>query len=109
MQDLNIDLGKTADEGCIPCAPATVSEKGEPKKYYPSLYLDGLKDLDLPKEGKLLITYRLKSETHRETEDKESHSFEIEVRELVAVDGEQEEKKTASDDFEDRMKSYKDE
>jgi hypothetical protein len=102
METVEIDLGKET-ELAVPAAPE------KKNKYFPCLYLDGidLGDVDLPDEGQMLVTYRVKSSTHREGDNGDSDSVELEIRSIDGVEGAPEDKKTASDDFESRMKEYR--
>jgi hypothetical protein len=106
MESCDIDLGKKSE--ALSGSEVATAPKS-PEKYFPSLYLDNvdLGDLDLPKEGKLLVSFRVKSETSREDDRGETHSCELEILSIDGVEGAKEKRKTASDDFDSRMESYK--
>lgn len=46
---------------------------------YPHFYIEGSKDLELPKSGTATIKFRLISETEEHRKDKESYRYELEV------------------------------
>lgn len=46
---------------------------------YPHFYIEGTKDLELPKSGTATIKFRLISETEEHRKDKESYRYELEV------------------------------
>ena|ERR1043166_5382514 len=107
MQDLNIDLGKKSDAGIA--VPESLKSDA-PEKYYPCIYLDDVDAEDLPDEGQMLISYRLKRETTTKDDKGKKTSVDIEVRsidgvEASEVDGD-DDKKTPSDEFESRMKKH---
>ena len=80
---VNIDLGSDGNGPC--CAPICCDDD---KKYYPSIYYTGNKELVLPKEGVMTIRYRKKGHSESTSDDgKESYSCTIEVREIVSVEG----------------------
>ncbi len=75
---VEVDLGKAPNEaGPMPAK----AEKG--KKYYPSLYISGIKGLSaLGKEGWAKIYYKTRSVTHTTRDEKEDESAEIEVQKI---------------------------
>ena len=71
-----MDLGQ--DMSSSLCSPCSGAEKS--KKYYPSLYVSGVKKLDLPMKGKATIEYRIRSTTDRQDDNGNvSKSADIEV------------------------------
>lgn len=71
-----IDLGKEMDGPC--CGPTEPPKKGE--KYYPTIYIDGVEDVDLPEEGEATIKFKMV----RNTKDmkKGTHELVLEIREI---------------------------
>jgi hypothetical protein len=86
-----IDLGKPMNVG----GPVSVSEPSKPskkkEKYYPSLYLDWDDDYELPESGVMEVRFKKRSETNRSQDGKTSQSVEIEIREILDVESEEEE------------------
>lgn len=84
---LNIDLGKSEGEYASPItSPHSSSEK-----YYPRFSYTGDKELGLPKEGTMVIRFREVASSEREKRDGgDEYTCEIEVREIVSVEGEKE-------------------
>jgi hypothetical protein len=81
-KDSFIDLGREMD--CGPCSPKSDSQKGDKKKYYPTLYITGVEGVDLePGEIEFRAKGRVVSISKRETEeDGEKCSCEIEVHSI---------------------------
>jgi len=71
-----IDLGKEMGSPC--CGPEKMPEKGE--KYYPTIYIDGVGDLELPEEGEAVIKFKMV----RDTKDMKTgkHELVLEIREI---------------------------
>lgn len=80
---LNIDLGSKPGESSKLAVAETVSEP-----YYPSFHYDGDKPLDLPKKGKMVIEYVVRSETESTRDGgKEQYSCTIDVKKIVSAEG----------------------
>lgn len=71
-----IDLGKPMGEPC--CGPEKMPEKGE--KYYPTIYINDVEELDLPEEGEALVKFKMV----RDTKDMKTgkHEVVLEIREI---------------------------
>lgn len=83
MKTINIDLGSEGPDYPISSPPDMKSEK-----YYPRFSYSGDEEIGLPKEGTMVIRYREVAKSEREGRDgEESYTCEIEVREIVSVDG----------------------
>lgn len=76
---LNIDLGRKISEPSC-CAP--VKEEKD-RVYYPTVYAETKKPLELPKEGTMVIRFKKVGYSERN----EHHTCEFEVHEIVSVDG----------------------
>lgn len=78
-----INLGKKSDL-CSPCC----HEKDEDKKYYPTLYISGVKGLDLDMGDVVFVAKgRVRSVAEREkSKGGEEMSYEIDVHEIEVKD-----------------------
>jgi len=81
-----IDLGHKTDQGLCP-APEQVNPS---RTWYPSFNYSGSEELDLPKEGTMTIKFCVTREVEENRDGKEHYSCEIEVQEIVSVDGKEE-------------------
>lgn len=99
---LNIDLGKSEGHIAMPLSAPSSREK-----YYPRFSYSGDEELGLPKEGTMVIRFREVANSKREKRDGgEEYTCEIEVREIVSVDGEKEAEapaKSGAKDTEDAL------
>lgn len=87
LSEFEVDLGHTV-EPYVPMVP----ERERPKKRveYPTLWVNGRKDrgiFDLPKKGKAVINYRVKSRSVRDdnSDGKERFSTDIEIRSIDPI------------------------
>lgn len=85
----SIDLGMDMKE-CGPGCPCSLNDSKMSDKMYPCFHYSGKKELGLPIEGEMTITFKRKTSTSTEREDG-SHWYEctIEVQEIKSVDGEE--------------------
>lgn len=81
-----IDLGHKMDQGLC-SAPEPVNPA---RKWYPSFNYSGSEELDLPKEGTMTIKFCVTREVEEKRDGKEHYSCEIEVKEILEVEGEEE-------------------
>jgi len=83
-----IDLGKESSGPCCVDMPSP----SERKKYYPSLYLDWDDEYNLPKSGTMVVRFKKRSETTRETDKETSQSVELEILSIEDVKADKENK-----------------
>lgn len=78
------DLGRKSDFGS-PCCPEPATKERE--VYYPSVFISGSKDLDLPKEGTMLVRFKrnVDSETVNR-DDKTTFDVSFDVVEILSVE-----------------------
>lgn len=72
-----IDLGRESYGIC------DTKPSSSPKKYYPSLWIDGqASPIDLPQSGRATVNYKVVSRTSREVDGKTSHDANIEIQSI---------------------------
>lgn len=80
---IHVELGKRVTETAMPETVSNVSSK----KYYPTLFINEIDGLEgLPKEGCILLDYKLRSKTVRQSEGKTTCSVELECRTICMPD-----------------------
>jgi hypothetical protein len=65
--------------------------------WYPSFNYSGDKELDLPKEGTMTVKFYVTREVEENRDGKEHYSCEIEVREILSVEGEEDDRPSQRD------------
>lgn len=94
-----IDLGRKFDMSEPCCAPCP--EKTE-RIHYPSLYIDGGKELrDLPREGVLKIRYRTSRRSEVEREGDKRTELELEALEILSAVATEEQPKSREREIDD--------
>ncbi|HYG24438.1 MAG TPA: hypothetical protein VEH04_16795 [Verrucomicrobiae bacterium] len=87
-----INLGRKWDtslEVCAPCPP-TASKDKEPEVHYPSLYIDGVKDLpDFPDEGTITVRFKKVRESKETYKGKKTESCSLDIIEILDVSRDQ--------------------
>jgi len=96
-----IKLGKK--NGC--CGTTPLSNEADPS-YYPTLYLDVPKKLDLPEEGVITLRYKMVRDTTH-LKDKPRSSVELDIHEILSVKGDT--VKKINSDSEDALDKYAEE
>lgn len=97
---LNIELGNDFD-GMNSVMPHTAEK---PEKHYPMFHTHTEDDLDLPREGTLVIRYCVHRAVSTKDEDgKHTYDCDIEVKELVSVQGEKKAPARSGHDAEDAL------
>lgn len=88
----SIDLGRKYDQATPCCAPSP--EKTQ-QVHYPSLYIDGGKELrDLPREGVLKLRYRTARRSEVEREGDKRTELELEALEILSATAAEEQPKS---------------
>lgn len=84
---LNIDLGSDSMDAHM-SSPMMPMMPMKSEKYYPKFHYSGDKELEIPDEGTMTIRYREVASSERENRDgSENYTCEIEVQEIVSVEG----------------------
>jgi hypothetical protein len=99
-----IDLGREGMGGCCPAQPIERNEK-----HYPSLWLEGGEELDLPASGTMTISFKVMEKTERTDSDgDESYSCRLEVRSIedISPDETDEPEDTTESDFDKAVTTY---
>ncbi len=97
----SIDLGREYPSGC--CAPVCAPEKRE--KSYPSVYLEGKENFDLPDEGVMTVKFRKCRDSKSTPRDGDDHyETVIDLMEIVSVKGESTEKEESTAEALDKLK-----
>ena len=93
-----IKLGRKGPGSPVADIPAPASEE-----YYPSLYIDGGKELlDIPASGEMVVKFRRNSVTEGRT----TNSLSLDILEIVSVEaGEKDSEKEDSGEALDKIKS----
>lgn len=90
MPKVNIDLGQKYHSPCA-CKDAEMEEK---EVYYPTLHVTSEDELELPREGEMVIRFRkVASEMSEDKEGKKRYSCTIEVQKIVGLYPEKDELK----------------
>lgn len=78
-----IDLGRE-DDLVATASSSSKNSKGQRRKFYPTLYIDGIKNMpSMPKEGCVMVKYRRKRMSVEESADgKETSGVTLEIRKL---------------------------
>lgn len=86
-----------------PGSPVAVSEPSTSEECFPSLYIDGGKELlDIPASGEMVVKFRRNSVTEGRT----NNSLSLDILEIVSVEaGEESSKKEDSGEALDKLKS----
>lgn len=80
-----IDLGRKSE------GPLGLPEKPS-EKYYPSLYVDGDKELaDLPECGTMTVYFKVNSRTTSERDGKTTSSISLEIQQILDVESDEDE------------------
>lgn len=99
MKQLNLDLGYTDADKYGDMSQPYDPEKEKDKVRYPSFtYSDDDDDLaSIPLEGKMLIEYCISSRVKMEKEDEETYTCTVEVKKIIGVEGEKDERPAKTD------------
>lgn len=99
MKDLSIDLGENGPE-------AMPTPSGDGKVFYPSLHISSDEEIDLPKSGKMTVSYRVTRTEESEGKGTTRYSLTLEVLSIVGVEEGKKETKRPDDEFEERMDAH---
>lgn len=104
MPEYPIKLGKSG-----PCEPC-MAEKS-PSMYYPSIHLEGDKELDFPSEGTMKIRFKKVASTESERGGDKHYSCTLDVTEILdtKADKSAKEEKSTGEILDDYVKGEKDE
>lgn len=84
------------------------ASSGNSEMHYPSLYIDGEKELDLPDEGTMTIRFKKTNESASKSRDgKENYSCGLDVLEISNVKGSKPDNEDESESGEDALDRLK--
>jgi hypothetical protein len=101
MKQVSIDLAESSPCGCdMPCAPVKDS------KWYPSLHIASKDEIELPEEGRMIVTF--KRERMEEVTDERGTRYNctLKIHSIEGVEGAKKQSKRPDEDFDDAMEEY---
>lgn len=94
MKDV-INLGMSYDG---PSGSIAIKDSDEPKKHYPSFHYSGDQELGLPKSGEMTVRFKEVESSHSDRDGKKTYSCTVEIREILDVEAESDERPAKSHD-----------